>query len=69
MAFSTAASNAETQLNNATDGGFVEEYQVGNVRTKRGPLVEQVKAAAMLQALSNRGSTPLTLAKFGKVQN
>ena len=54
--YSTAASNATTALNNSTDGGFVEEYEVKDDgrRVRRGSLLDQVKAAAMLNALSNR---------------
>jgi hypothetical protein len=64
---STAAANALTSLNNSTEGGFVEEYEIrpgGSRRVKRGNPLDQVKAALILQGLSNRSSNGLmSLAK------
>lgn len=65
--YSTASANANSALNNVTDGGFVEEYENGpnSVRVKRGRLLDQVEAAARLDALAaRRSSGTFRLAKF-----
>ncbi len=65
--YSTSSANAVTALNNALSGGMVEEYEVGPARerVKRGSVVSQVKAAAMLEGLAARRSQGLcSLAKF-----
>jgi hypothetical protein len=63
--YSTSAAAALAALNNSTDGGFVEEYRIGPEHVKRGKLVDQIKAAAMLEGLAARRSRGLhNVAKF-----
>ena len=65
--YSTSSSNANTALNNSTDGGLVEEYEIGprTRRVKRGKLTDQVEATVKLEALAARRSSGLfRLAKF-----
>lgn len=59
--YSTASENAADSLNNATDAGFVEEYEKSpnKLRVRRGTLIDQVKSALMLEGLSLRRSTGL----------
>lgn len=67
MDLSTAAEYALTALENSTDGGFVEEYEITRhgKRVKRGSAKSQVEAALILNALSARQSGGLCkLAKF-----
>lgn len=56
--YSTASTNATTSLNESTDGGFVEEYEVapGRRRVKRGKPMEQVQAALLLEGIAARRS-------------
>lgn len=64
---STAAQSAVDSLAEATAGGFVEEYQVGQGirRVRRGNPVDQVNAALKLEAIAGRrASGPFTLSKF-----
>ena len=69
--YSTSSSNANDALNNATDAGMVEEYQVGNRRVKRGKLIDQVKSAALLEGLAARRSNggAFRVAKFTEPKN
>lgn len=65
--YSTASQNAQDALDNSTEGGLVEEYEVGpnSSRVKRGSPADQVKAAAMLEGLAARRSGGLVrLTKF-----
>lgn len=57
--YTTAESNAQDALEDATGAGMVEEYQVGNRRVRRGRLIDQVKTAAMLEGLAARRSSGL----------
>lgn len=64
---STAAQSAVNSLAEATAGGFVEEYQVGQGirRVRRGNPVDQVNAALKLEAIASRRTSGLfTLSKF-----
>lgn len=69
--YSTASSNATDALDNAADG-MVEEYEIRTTgrRVKRGKLLEQVQAAAMLEGLAARrsGSKLFTLARHKDAQ-
>lgn len=58
---STIAQQVVDGLSSATEGGLVEEYQIGRGirRVKRGPVVEQVKAMLMLDAIASRQSSGL----------
>lgn len=55
--YSTASSNANDAINNASEG-LVEEYEVrtNGRRVKRGPLKDQIDAATRLEGLANRRS-------------
>ena len=67
--YSQAAANSETALNNSTDGGFVEEYEVSETskRVRRGTPTEQVRAALMLEGIAARRSGGLHhVVKFRK---
>lgn len=64
---STAAQSAIDSLAEATDGGFVEEYQFGQGirRVRRGNPVDQVNAALKLEAIAGRRASGLfNLSKF-----
>jgi len=67
--YSTAATNAETALNNSLDGGLVEEYEITETsqRIKRGNVLDQVKATALAEGLAARRSTGLF--RLGKPTN
>lgn len=54
--YQTAANSAETSLNSATDGGMVEEYEIGpnRRRVKRGRSKDQIEAAVRLEGLAAR---------------
>lgn len=56
--YSTASANATTALNNATDGGFVQEYEIGprTRRVVRGNPLDQVKGALLLEGIAARRS-------------
>jgi len=56
--YSTASANAASSLNESTDGGLVEEYEVapGRRRVKRGKPLEQVQAALLLEGIAARRS-------------
>jgi hypothetical protein len=64
--YSTASSNAGDALDSAAEG-FVEEYEIrsNGRRVKRGRLIEQIQAAALLEGLAARrsGSKLFTLAR------
>lgn len=65
--YSTASANASESIESATEG-FVEEYEIrsNGRRVKRGSLVEQVKAASLLEGLATRRSRAsiFNLARF-----
>ena len=64
--YSTASSNAGDALETAADG-LIEEYEIrtNGRRVKRGRVIDQVQAAAMLEGLAARrsGSKLFTLAR------
>lgn len=51
--YSSAASAASSALGT---GGLVEEYQHGQIRTRRGALKSQIDAVARLEGLASRRS-------------
>jgi hypothetical protein len=55
--YSTAASNAESALDDAAEG-LIEEYEIrtNGRRVKRGRVPDQVKAMAILEGLAARRS-------------
>ena len=67
--YSDAADNAADALTNAADG-LIEEYEIRTTgrRVKRGSVVEQVKAAALLQGLSTRQAAG-AICRLGKFSN
>ena len=63
--YSTLESNAQTSLQNATDGGLAEEYQIGRRRVRRGKTKDQVETLALLEGLANRrGGSMFRLSKL-----
>lgn len=56
--YSTAAASALSSLNSSTDGGMVEEYEVGpgRRRVKRGKAKDQIEAALLLEGIAARRS-------------
>lgn len=62
--YADASTAAEAAITAAAAGGFVEEYQHRNLRVRRGRLVEQVQALALLNGLAARnGAGVFRLAK------
>lgn len=55
--YSTASLNAQANLASSSDGGIVEEYEVGpggRRRVKRGNVKDQVAAALLLEGIASR---------------
>jgi hypothetical protein len=64
--YSTAATNASDALEDVAEG-LIEEYEIrsNGRRVKRGRVIDQIKAAALLDGLASRQSHGLfRLARF-----